>query len=532
MNKELNRKIFCVGGGIGSLTAAAFAIRDGGIPGENITIYESLNVNGGALDATSAGERGYSLRGGRMLTLDNYECLWGLLKDIPSYDDPNVSIYDETVAFNKEHPSNAKARLVDDHRKKFSPGDMGFDMRDRLDFNKLINVPEEDIDDRMTINDWFTPHFFKTNFWYMWATTFAFQPWSSLIEFKRYCLRFMLEFTRIENLGGVKRTKYNQYDSIVRPLVKWLLDKGVNFENARDVVDIQTEIEKDTDKVTATSLVILHGAEEEIIELTPDDIVILQNGSMVDSSTLGDMYTAPAKKTKSSSRGWFLWEKLASKYSDFGEPSVFNENIPETYWPSFTVTVHNDAFFDAMEEFTGNEAGTGGLVTFKDSSWFMSIVLAHQPYFVNQAPDTKVFWGYCLNPDRVGDYIAKSHSECTGEEILRELCGHLKFDYEKVFGADAKTQNIPCRMPYIISMFQPRKKEDRPLPVPPSSKNIALVSQFVEIPDDCVFTVEYSVRAAQTAIYQLLDIKREIPKVTDWAGTAKVKLNALIKAFE
>jgi myosin-crossreactive antigen len=73
---------------------------------------------------------------------------------------------------------------------------------------------------------------------------------------------------------------------------------------------------------------------------------------------------------------------------------------------------------------------------------------------------------------------------------------------------------IPCRMPYITSMFMPRSKSDRPLPVPKNSKHLAFISQFVEIPDDVVLTVEYSVRAAQMAVYELLKIELAIPPVT------------------
>src|SRR5256885_12875017 len=53
-------------------------------------------------------------------------------------------------------------------------------------------------------------------------------------------------------------------------------------------------------------------------------------------------------------------------------------------------------------------------------------------------------------------------------------------------------------MPYITSMFMPRMPGDRPLPVPAGSQNLAFVSQFVELADDVVFTVEYSVRAARS----------------------------------
>jgi oleate hydratase len=60
----------------------------------------------------------------------------------------------------------------------------------------------------------------------------------------------------------------------------------------------------------------------------------------------------------------------------------------------------------------------------------------------------------------------------------------------------------------------PRNRAGQPLPVPRGSKNLAFISQFVEITDDVVFTVEYSVRAAQIAVYELLEIDRAIPPVT------------------
>jgi oleate hydratase len=86
-------------------------------------------------------------------------------------------------------------------------------------------------------------------------------------------------------------------------------------------------------------------------------------------------------------------------------------------------------------------------------------------------------------------------------------------------------------MPYITSMFMPRAKSDRPLPVPASSRNLAFVSQFVEIPDDVVFTVEYSVRAAQMAVYQLLRLRREVPPVTRHDRSIRVILDSVAKSF-
>jgi oleate hydratase len=239
------------------------------------------------------------------------------------------------------------------------------------------------------------------------------------------------------------------------------------------------------------------------------------------------MASAPSKLTKVESGGWTLWEKLAQDRPYFGRPAVFNSCIAQSYWESFTVTLKTPTFFEKMEQYSGNQAGIGGLVTFKDSNWLMSIVLAHQPHFINQPADVRVFWGYALFPDRIGNYLPKPMDECSGAELLVELCGHLRFDLDTVATANC----IPCRMPYITSMFMPRLPGDRPLPVPEGTRNFAFISQFVEIPGDVVFTVEYSVRAAQMAVYELLGISREVPPITPHDRAFRTQFEALVKAF-
>ena len=524
MLKQSSTKAFLVGGGIGSLAAAAFLIRDVGIAGENITIFEAGALWGGSLDAAGDASKGYSMRGGRMLTTDNYECTWDLFKSIPSLTDASTSVFDETLEFNKKHVSNSMARLVDRRRAKMPVTSMGFSMQDRIELLKLSQTSEETLD-ASRITDWLSPEFFETKFWYMWSTTFAFQPWHSAVEFKRYLLRFILEFSRIETLGGVKRTVYNQYDSLVLPLQNWLKLQGVNLITECQVTSLDHQTKAGL--FTVTGIHCLRQGKTEAIGVGEGDVVCLQNASMTDASSLGSMTSAPANLTKTQSGGWTLWETLAEGRPEFGRPAAFNSCIAQSNWESFTVTLQNPRFFAEMSEFSGNEAGTGGLVTFKDSNWLMSIVLAFQPHFLNQPADIQVFWGYALFPDLVGNFVPKPMSECNGAEILRELCGHLRFDEEAVASANC----IPCKMPYITSMFMPRRHADRPLPLPRSSKNLAFISQFVEIPDDVVFTVEYSVRAAQMAVYQLFEITRQIPAVTPHAKSLHAQLEVLLKAF-
>jgi oleate hydratase len=518
------RRAYLIGGGIGSLAAAAFLIRDAGLPGNSITIFESLPRLGGSLDANGSAAMGYVMRGGRMFTADNYECTWDLFKSIPSLGTPGRSVYEETMDFNDRYKSHSFARLVDSRRARVPVTSMGFSMQNRAQLLKLTRASEHDMRDSC-ITDWLSPDFFETNFWCMWATTFAFQPWHSAVEFRRYLHRFMLEFTRIETLAGVKRTIYNQYDSLVRPLQSWLESCGVNIATGSTVAAFDHKYENG--QFIITGLHRRESAETRVIAVEDKDLVFLQNGSMTDASSLGSMSSAPPFVNKTESVGWRLWESLAAGRPQFGNPGAFNTCMAQSCWESFTVTLTNSRFFEAMREFSGNEAGTGGLVTFKDSNWLMSIVLAHQPHFIDQPSSVQVFWGYALFPDRVGNYVNKPMCECTGADILRELYGHLRFDLE-----DLATHNcIPCRMPYITSMFMPRKLGDRPPPVPENCKNLAFVSQFVEMPEDVVFTVEYSIRAAQTAVYKLLSMDLPIPAVTPHDKSWHTQLDAMVKAF-
>jgi len=517
-------KAYFIGGGIGSLAGAAFLIRDAAVPGREITIYEAQPVFGGSLDGAQLQGGAYSLRGGRMLTTDHYECTWDLLSSIPSLERPGLSVRDETVAFNEENKANSRARLVDRNRFKVDVSTMGFSARDRLELLRLVETSEEKLG-TSRITDWLSPSFFESNFWYMWQTTFAFQPWHSAVELKRYLHRFMNEFPRIETLGGVKRTVYNQFDAIVRPLTDWLKRHGVQFVQDSRVTDMAFETQGEKSRVR--QLVLDRDGRTANVRLEDGDLVFFQNASMTDASSIGSMTEPPTHLTKADSQGWALWEKIAAGRPQFGNPAAFNTSIPESYWLSFTVTCRDPRFFDQMEAFSGNKAGTGGLVTFKDSNWLMSVVLYHQPHFAGQPKDVQVFWGYALHPDRVGNFVPKPMSDCGGADILKELCGHLNFD-STVF-EDAIC--IPCRMPYITSMFMPRAATDRPLPVPANSVNLAFVSQFVEIRDDVVFTVEYSVRAAQMAVYQLMKIDRPIPPLTRHDKSLAVIFATLEKAF-
>ncbi|WP_333647111.1 oleate hydratase [Lacrimispora sp.] len=522
------RKAYFVGGGLGSLAGAAYLVRDCNMPGKQITIFEGLPILGGSNDGIGTPEKGFVCRGGRMLNEETYENFWELFRSIPSLSNPNRSVTEEILNFDHAHPTKAKARLIDKRGNILDVKSMGFTQKERMALLKLMNTPEEKLDD-MTIEQWFAdmPHFFTTNFWYMWQTTFAFQTWSSLFEFRRYMRRMILEFSRIETLEGVTRTPLNQYDSVIRPLEEYLRRQGVVFEENCVVKDIDFA---DGDGITAKMLHLIDKGKESTIELQDGDICIMTNACMTDSATLGDLHTpAPAPNLRPISGE--LWSKVAAKKPGLGNPYPFFGDVQETNWESFTVTSRGNKLLKMIENYSGNVPGSGALMTFKDSNWLMSIVVAAQPHFINQPMDQTIFWGYGLYTDRVGDYVKKPMKDCTGEEMLTELLHHLHME-DRLEEILADVVNvIPCMMPYVDAQFQPRKMTDRPNVVPAGSTNFAMVSQFVEIPDDMVFTEEYSVRAARIAVYTLMGADKKICPVTPYVKDPKVLAKAVQTSY-
>lgn len=508
-NTRLDREpaFYLIGAGIASLAAAAFVIRDGGIRGHNITILEESKTVGGSLDAAGTPKDGYVMRGGRMLE-SKYLCTYDLFSSIPTLDE-SKTVTQEIFEQNEMLKTSSKSRLFRGGRRVNAPK-FGLSEKHILTIERLGLQPEA-ILGRSSIADQFEPSFFETDFWFMWCSTFAFQRWHSAVEFKRYLVRFTHMVSGFNMLSGIMRTVYNQYDSMVRPLQKWLVERGVRFELNTRVTDLK--LLHDAEGYIVERIVCEHGdGHLEEIRTGKEDKVIVTLGSMTESSSLGSTESAPVLNGKSDRGSWALWEKIASHHTQFGRPANFTGHIDESKWVSFTTTLHDPTFFRIIRDLTGNVPGEGGLITFPESSWLASIVLPHQPHFIGQPADVEVFWGYGLFVDRPGNFVKKPMSECTGREIMTEILGHLRIETEVGKILETCICN-PCMMPFVTSQFLRRGKGDRPHVIPDRSKNLAFIGQFCELPDDVVFTVEYSIRTAQTAVYSLLGLNRTPPPV-------------------
>jgi oleate hydratase len=521
-------QIYIVGGGIAGLSAAVFAIRDGGIAGKNIHIFEELKVLGGALDARWDRNKRYSMRGARLINEKAYQCYFDMLSAIPCLAEqekmekgknklkylqnhrPGRSVKDEIFEFNKTHKLNTVTRLVGKEGARIDHTKLGLTHVDRIAIIALILVLEKAIDGKR-VDEYFRSSFFKTNFWYLFASMFGFEPWHSLIEYKRYLQRFFHEAPNITTLKGGWNTPYNNYESIVMPIERWLLNQGVDIQTGVKVTDVDfrpSRIRKSVQKVHCLK----DGNKDEIV-VNNDDYVFITIGSKVaDSRTVG-MNKAPGLVTDKRDGGWSLWEKMAKKVSDMGNPDAFSSHVDRTKWAVFTITTKGPLFAEKIRKYSRVKVqGEQHILSCIDSNWGLGLHVPFQPHFRNQPPNTTVLLGYGLYGNTKGNYIEKTMTESTGEELLTELVYHMGFikDLDKI---KEVTVSVPTTLPYATSHFSPRKISDRPQVVPKGSTNLALLGQFVEIPNDCVFLADYSTRSAQIGVYELLNIKKKVTPV-------------------
>ena len=501
------RHAYIVGGGIAGLSAAAFLVRDAHMPGKNITVYDQLPVFGGSMDSCGNAETGYISRGER--ELEPYmECLWDLFGSIPSLYEDGRTVLDETRESNQLLEIDSKHRLWD---KGFAPHDessLGLSERVKEQMLKMMLTSEQQLEN-VTIEQWFSPEYFESPLWHYWASMLAFQPYHSLIEMKRYTVRFMQHLDGVEHLKGILRTKYDQYNSLILPLQKYLADNGVNFVPDSTVMDMELIFDGTKKRVSALILTKKGGGARQSVSAT--DVAYFTNGSMTQNSTQGSMTEAPVMNRDMEHRGCFtLWGKLAKKSDDFGRPEKFISAPDKSNFVSFTLTVKDcPEIFRHIEEKTGNVTGAGGATTFVDSPWYISFNAPIQPVFPDQPENVEVLWGYGLHATQSGTFVKKPMTECTGEEILREFlfyCG-LGDRYAELV---PHCICIPVVMPYITSQFMPRAIADRPQIIPESCSNLAFIGQFVELPGDVVFTVETSVRTAMMAVYKTMHLDKPI----------------------
>ena len=513
------RKAWIIGSGIAGLAAAFYMIRDGGMKGEDITILDAMQIEGGSLDGAGNPEEGYIIRGGREMNW-NYDNLWDMFQDIQALELPEgYSVLDEYRLVNDNDPNYSKARLM--HRRgeirDFST--LGLSRSQQWELIRLLLKRKEELNDT-TIEEYFSPGFLETNFWYLWRSMFAFENWQSLLEMKLYMHRFLDALDGLKDMSALVFPKYNQYDSFVRPLVAHLQKAGVKVQFGTRAYDLDMAVDGEARTVTGIRAKV--GGKDTTIAVAPTDVVFALTGSMTEGTAYGDMDTAPvlerARHDPGDESDWALWKNLAKKSPIFGKPEKFYGDVDKSMWESVTLTCKPSPFVDKLKELSVNDpysgrTVTGGIITFTDSNWVLSFTCNRQPHFPEQPDDVLVIWVYALLMDKEGNYIKKSMPACTGREIIAELLYHLGMEDQ----LDAVVKNTKARialMPYITSMFMPRAAGDRPHVVPAGCTNLALMGQFVETANDIIFTMDSSIRTARVGVYTLLGLRKQVPDIS------------------
>lgn len=524
-----NKTALFVGSGLAALAGAAFLIRDGQMPGNRITILEQQQLPGGALDGIKEPERGFVIRGGREME-EHFECLWDLFRSIPSLETECASVLDEFYWLDKDDPNSSLQRAtVNRGEEAHTDGLFTLSKKAQKEIVKLFLATREEMENKR-INEVFGKEFLSSNFWLYWRTMFAFEEWHSALEMKRYLHRFIHQIKGMPDFSTLKFTKYNQYESLVLPLVKWLLDHGVVFHYGTEVTDVDFNITPG--RKQATRIHWRRDAVEGGVDLGPDDLLFMTIGSLTENSDNGDHHT-PAKLNEGPAPAWDLWRRIAAKDPAFGRPDVFGSHISETKWESATVTTLDQRIPKYIQKiakrdpFSGKVV-TGGIVTAKDSSWLLSWTVNRQPHFKQQPKDQIVVWVYALFVEQPGDYVKKPMQDCSGEEITQEWLYHLGVPVEDIPELAATGAiTVPVMMPYVTAFFMPRQAGDRPDVVLEGAVNFAFIGQFAESRErDCIFTTEYSVRTPMEAVYTLLDIERGVPEVFNSTYDIRMLLSA------
>ena len=527
------KSAYLVGSGLAALAAACYLVRDGQMKGENVHILEKGDLPGGACDGYKFENLGYVMRGGREMD-NHFEVMWDLFRSIPSIETEGVSVLDEYYWLNKADPNYSLCRAtVDRGQDAHTDGKFGLSDKGAKEILKLFFTPNEDLQNKR-ITDIFDDEVFKSNFWLYWRTMFAFENWHSALEMKLYLQRYIHHIGGLPDFKALRFTRYNQYESMILPMVKYLEGFGVQFHYGVQVTNVQFDCNK-TRKL-ATRIDVLRDGKPDAIALTENDLVFITHGGCVENSATGSQdKPAPFNTELRPGGGWDLWKKIAAQGPSFGHPEKFCSTPEQTNWMSATVETLDDRIIPYIKKickrdpFTGGVV-TGGIVTVKDSSWLLSWTINRQPQFRDQPEGHCLVWLYSLFTDKPGDFIKKPMRDCTGKEICMEWLYHLGVPTDQIEDMAAHSANtVPVMMPYIDAFFMPRAYGDRPAVVPQGAVNFAFLGQFAETARDTIFTTEYSMRTGMEAVYTLLNVDRGVPEVWGSVFDLRCLLDATVK---
>ena len=409
--------VYLNGLGLGSIAAAMYLIQKADFNPANIHIFEQMGdkqLVGGSCDASEVmvnGQPAYFMQGSREFEDKAYPCTKELWSIIPYTDDE--SCLQDHQKNREECRVHTVVRLMHENGEKDTGYQLGLDTAEKLKMAKLMATPESLIPDGAKITDIFGETFFTSNYWYMWRAMFAFQPWHSAVEMKRYMHLFFHEMPNMYSMVALERTRYTNFHSFVLPALRFMQKKGVNVHYDTRISDVDFRVEPGAEQrwIERIHLESASGAPKPSIPVRDTDLVFLTIGSIVSNASFGAHdrpVDRPAVDGEHLGGAWTLWKKIAAKQPDFGRPDRFLRDIPQSTMMSFTVTFRGGLFQRKFEWLVERQMGRQSPLPLTASPWILHLHTYRQPLFPDQPRDACVIWVTALGNEQIGRFVKKT----------------------------------------------------------------------------------------------------------------------------
>ncbi|PYH67117.1 67 kDa myosin-cross-reactive antigen like protein [Aspergillus vadensis CBS 113365] len=494
-----------LGNSMASLASAVHLIQETSIPASHVNVVESRTSATDGLSTTGNATIGYDYRAA-CLPIFCDGCTEDLLSIIPSTSGPGKTLLDNLKCTPREI-APTRVIIKRGHKEQVCNARglrMGWKVRIKL---ALFLRHSEGALGRKTIRDCLDNEFFKSAFWAVWASTFGFSPWHSAVEFRR-CLRsFLHEILQSStDPAALNCCTYNAHEDIIMPMTRFLQSQGADL--------------KFNSKTTLITMGNDTGCQREGIEKTvtigPHDVVIATLGSAISGSSSGTSTDPPPQELLPAvdyfDENWSLWLGL---FPNLGDPYSFCTRVTESRAECFTITSRQCDFFAKLTQENPEKIVS---IVLPGSEWSISLFRPHCKTINGSSGDERIIWGHASSPGREGNYVKKPMLDCGGMEILAELLQHFH-----AYSEDSLSHFtlIPRVAPRLAAPLLARNYKDRPKVVGNEAENLAVVGQFVEIPDETAATMDYSVRSAQLAVYRLMGLRKE-PRTTRKASASDI----------
>ena len=202
----------------------------------------------------------------------------------------------------------------------------------------------------------------NSNFWLYWRTMFAFENWHSALEMKLYIQRYIHHIGGLPDFKALRFTKYNQYESMILPMVKYLEGHNVQFHFGVQVTNVIFDCKPG--RKQATRIEVLQDGQPDHIALTENDLVFITNGGCVENSSMGSQNEPATFNTElKEGGGWDMWRKIAAQDPSFGHPDKFCYDPEQTNWMSATVETLDQKIIPYIKNICKRDPFTGKVVT-------------------------------------------------------------------------------------------------------------------------------------------------------------------------